>query len=56
MSAQSLEADSINDVLGMADRLIELSRTERERLSKELDSLKEPVPIDTPQPLAPTHP
>ena len=55
MSVQDPETDPINDVLGMADRLIELSRTERERISKELDSFEELVSADTAQLLATTH-
>ncbi|HSK79373.1 MAG TPA: hypothetical protein VLQ45_23170 [Thermoanaerobaculia bacterium] len=55
MATHPVETDPIDDVLEMADRMIELSRTERARVSKELDSLKELAPLDTPQLLAPTH-
>jgi hypothetical protein len=55
MATHLAETDPIDDVLEMADRMIELSRTERARVAKELDSLKEPAPLDTPQLLAPAH-
>jgi len=55
MSVQELETDPIDDVLERADRMIELSRAERERLSKELDSQKKLAPLDNAQLLASTH-